>query len=68
MQMNFQHRVITPKEKEAIQILIDTFTNLEKSANGISHAIDELQSNLLLMIDTAFVVQEIDDERFDEPQ
>ena len=66
MQMKFNNRVMTPSEKTAIQTLIDTFSKLEKEAFGISHAIDELQSHLLVMVDQAIVVQDSDDERFDE--
>lgn len=66
MQMKFNNRVMTPSEKTAIQTLIDTFSKLEKEAFGISRAIDELQSHLLVMVDQAIVVQDSDDERFDE--
>ena len=66
MQMKFSNRVMTPSEKTAIQTLIDTFSKLEKEAFGISRAIDELQSHLLVMVDQAIVVRDSDDERFDE--
>ena len=66
MQMKFNNRVMTPSEKTAIQTLIDTFSKLEKEAFGISRAIDELQSHLLVMVDQAIVVRDSDDERFDE--
>ena len=66
MQMKFNNRVMTSSEKTAIQTLIDTFSKLEKEAFGISRAIDELQSHLLVMVDQAIIVQDSDDERFDE--
>ena len=66
MQMKFSNRVMTPSEKTAIQTLIDTFSKLEKEAFGISRAIDELQSHLLVMVEQAIVVRDSDDERFDE--
>ena len=66
MQMKFNNRVMTSSEKTAIQTLIDTFSKLEKEAFGISRAIDELQSHLLVMVDQAIVVRDSDDERFDE--
>ena len=66
MQMKFSNRVMTPSEKTAIQTLINTFSKLEKEAFGISRAIDELQSHLLVMVDQAIVVRDSDDERFDE--
>ena len=55
MQMKFSNRVMTPSEKTAIQTLIDTFSKLEKEAFGISRAIDELQSHLLVMVDQAII-------------
>ena len=64
--MEFSDRIMTPAEKEVIAGIIEKIMNLERTTVGISGSIDELQSSLLTMLDTAIIVTEIDESRFEE--
>ena len=66
MTLVFEKRIMTKTEQLAIKKLLAEFSEMESSHGlGISKSIDDLQSYLLVMVDTAIIVQDIDNERFE---
>ena len=64
--MEFENRTMTCAEREALQTFLNKISDIEKSPLGISKSIDDLQSILLLMIDSATIVLDTDMERYEE--